>query len=175
MSRKLQSGQQFPKQTVASLAGGEMKLGTPREGFDWQLVVVYRGKHCPICRKYLTTLESLQDKFHEAGIDVVAVSGDPEDKARDFAQDLGLTVPVGYGLSVAQMHELGLYVSDPRSAEETDRPFPEPGVFVINSEGALHLVDISNAPFARPELEGLAGGLAFIRAKDYPIRGTHAA
>ena len=175
MTRKLQSGQPFPRQTVPALAGGEMELGTPRAGFDWQLVVVYRGKHCPLCRKYLTTLENLQDKFHESGVDVVAVSGDPEDKARAFAEELGLTVPVGYGLSVAQMHDLGLYVSDPRSPEETDRPFPEPGVFVINEEGALHLVDISNAPFARPDLEGLAGGLAFIRAKDYPVRGTRAA
>ncbi|WP_026756226.1 peroxiredoxin-like family protein [Sediminimonas qiaohouensis] len=175
MNRKLESGQLFPNIPVARLGSGELVLGQPRAGHDWQLVVVYRGKHCPLCRKYLSTLENLQGKFHDIGIDVVVVSGDPEEKARDFAQELGLSMPVGYGLSIAQMQELGLYVSHPRSPEETDRPFPEPGTFVINADGALQLVDISNAPFARPDLEGLAGGLAFIRSKNYPIRGTYAA
>jgi len=38
--------------------------------------------------------------------------------------------------------------------------------------GAPQLVDLSNAPFARPDLAALAGGLDWIRAKDYPIRDT---
>jgi len=175
MSHKLVSGEHFPKLSISRLGDGEMVLGQPHGGHDWQLIVIYRGKHCPLCHKYLATLEDLQAKFHDIGVDVVVVSGDPEEKARDFAQDLGLTMPVGYDMSIAQMQELGLYVSHPRSPEETDRPFPEPGIFVVNSDGALQLVDISNAPFARPDLEALAGGLAFIRAKDYPIRGTYAA
>ena len=73
------------------------------------------------------------------------------------------------------MRALGLYISDPRSAQETDRPFPEPGVFVINAEGNIQILDISNAPFARPDLESLANGIKFIRANDYPVRGTHRA
>lgn len=73
------------------------------------------------------------------------------------------------------MRELGLYVSDPRSAAETDRPFPEPGLFVINNEGKLQVADISNAPFARPALSSVLMGLSFIKNPDnnYPIRGTH--
>ena len=42
---------------------------------------------------------------------------------------------------------------------------------MINANGLLQVVDISNAPFARPDLAGLAKGLTFIRDKDYPIRG----
>ena len=80
---------------------------------------------------------------------------------------------VGYGLSIEQMHSLGLYISDPRSPEETDRPFAEPGVFLINEKGTLQLVDISNAPFSRPDLNALVGGIDFIRSNDYPIRRTH--
>lgn len=63
-------------------------------------------------------------------------------------------------------------MSSPRSPAETDRHFPEPGVFVINPEGRLQIIDISNAPFARPDLAALLTGLKFIQAKDYPIRGT---
>ena len=35
------------------------------------------------------------------------------------------------------------------------------------------LVDVSNAPFLRPDLDKVLGGITFIRANDYPIRGTH--
>jgi hypothetical protein len=73
------------------------------------------------------------------------------------------------------MQTLGLYVSEPRSEKETDLPFAEPGIFVINADGLLQVIDISNAPFARPDLEGLAKGLKFIRDNDYPIRGRLAA
>jgi hypothetical protein len=57
------------------------------------------------------------------------------------------------------MKVLGLYVSEPRSEKETDRPFAEPGVFVINADGLLQVLDISNAPFSRPDLAGLATGI----------------
>ena len=138
----------------------------------WRLLVVYRGAHCPLCRKYLKTLEALQSDFAEAGVTVAALSADPEDRAVREAREEGWTFPVGYDLTPDQMRTLGLYVSLPRSVEETDRNFAEPGLFVINPEGAVHIVDVSNAPFARPDLEGLLNGLKFIIAKDYPIRGT---
>lgn len=170
--QKPKSGETFPKEIVPRLGGGEIELGAPQSGHDWQMIVVYRGAHCPLCRKYLSRLEELKGKFTGNGIEVTVVSGDPEEKARSFVEEVGLDLPVGYGMSTDQMQRLGLYVSAPRSPEETDRPFPEPGLFVVNGEGRLHLADISNAPFARPDLEALAGGLAFIRAKDYPIRGT---
>ncbi len=165
----------FPKQKVARLGGGELELGTPQGGHDWQMVVVYRGLHCPLCKKYLGQLEALVPRFNAMGVDVVAVSGDPEEKARAFQEEVGQSLATGYGLDIAQMKALGLYISDPRSANETDRPFPEPGLFVINEGGGLQLVDISNAPFARPDLEALLRGLTFIRENDYPVRGTHAA
>lgn len=171
----LKPGAEFPQLDVPQPGGGSLRLGRPGGGHDWQMVVIYRGLHCPLCRKYLATLQDLLPKYHDIGIDVAVVSGDPEAKAQVMADDLGLTMPMGFDLSVAQMRQLGLYVSDPRSPEETDRPFPEPGLFVINGSGMLHLVDVSNAPFARPDLAGLAGGLEFTRAKGYPIRGMHAA
>ena len=99
------------------------------------------------------------------------MSGDPKDKAEKFAEEVGLTLPVAYDLSVAQMAELGLYVSTPRSDTETDRPFPEPGLFIVSPEGKAHIVEIANAPFVRPDLDLIVRGLD--RARDgYPTRGT---
>ncbi len=175
MSNKVKSGDRLPETTVPLLEGGELRLGNPVDDHDWQMVVVYRGKHCPICKTYLAELERMLPEFARAGVGVVAVSGDPEDRARSFTDDIGVSFPVGYDLTVDQMQALGLYVSEPRSEKETDRPFAEPGVFVVNADGLVQVLDISNAPFARPDLAGLAKGLKFIRDNDYPIRGRLAA
>ncbi len=66
--------------------------------------------------------------------------------------------------------------SIPRSAKETDHNFAEPGLLVINSDGEVQVVDLSNNPFARPDLEVLVSGLEWIRKPEnnYPIRGTFA-
>ncbi|RED13016.1 peroxiredoxin-like family protein [Pontivivens insulae] len=173
MAQKLDAGSAFPKMTVPMLGGGELALGTPTGDHDWQMVVVYRGKHCPLCTKYLKELTELLPEFEAQGVDVVAVSADSEAQASAQRDEVAPTFPIGYGLTIAQMTELGVYISDPRSDKETDHPFPEPGLFIINGEGNIQILDISNAPFSRPDLGALARGIRFIRANDYPVRGTH--
>ncbi len=172
-AQKLQAGVKFPNIDVQMLNGDMKSLGTPENGHDWKLVVVYRGQHCPICTKYLNQLETVKASFAEAGVDIIAISGDSKTQLESHLEKLDINFPIAYGLTVEQMNELGLYISDPRSEKETDHPFAEPGVFVINAKGEIQIIDISNAPFARPELEMLANGLSFIRENDYPIRGTH--
>lgn len=168
-STKLAAGAVFPDITLPQVGGDELSPAT-QDG--WRMVVVYRGKHCPLCKKYLDTLNQLHAGYRDAGISVMAVSGDPLGKAEAQVSSQGLRFPVGYDLSVAQMRLLGLYVSEPSSPEETDRPFPEPGLFVINPDHQVQIIDLSNAPFARPDLASLLNGLKFIRDKGYPIRGT---
>lgn len=174
-SEKLSAGAEFPDLTVSRLGGGTMGLGAGDK--DWQLVIVYRGKHCPLCTRYLKELNGLVDEFAELGVGIVAVSADPEEKARDHMADIAPRFAVGYDLSLDQMATLGVYVSEPRSPQETDRPFAEPGLFVVNGEGRIQITDISNAPFARPDLQTLRNGVKFIRnpENNYPIRGTFAA
>ena len=175
MSSKLIAGQKFPHLIVPSLNSGGLNLAQPGEGYDWKMLVVYRGKHCPLCTRYLKQLNSVLPKLNQLGIDVVAVSTDPKEKAESHISQVEPDYEVGYDLSTEQMQQLGLYISNPRSAAETDRPFAEPGLFVINEQGQLQVVDISNGPFVRPELEPLVNGLAYIRdpENNYPIRGTY--
>ena len=124
--------------------------------------------------------ESLRDTgltIAAMGVDVAAVSADSAEQLADHQRQLGepMAFPMYWGLTVQQMQGLGLYVSDPRSPTETDHPFAEPGLFVVNAEGALQVVDISNNPFVRPDLKTLVRGLVWIRDPEnhYPIRGTH--
>lgn len=166
---KLPAGAPFPDITLPRVGGGEI---APARVDGWRMLVVYRGKHCPLCKRYLTTLDGLREDFAKQQVEVMAVSADPEAKAAAEVKEQGWSIPIGYDLSMEQMRTLGLYVSSPRSPEETDRPFAEPAVFVINPQGAIQVVDVSNAPFARPDLSALLAGLTFVRDKDYPIRGT---
>jgi len=169
MTTKIAAGAPLPDIDLPLVGGGDIHIGG--EG-GWRMVVVYRGKHCPKCKVYLTKLKDLAGGFADINTGIIAVSGDPEEKAGAFQQELGLDFPVAYGMSVEQMKAWGLYVSNPRSSEETDRPFPEPGLFILRPDGTVQIADVSNAPFSRPDLDTLLGGLAFIQAKDYPVRGT---
>ena len=170
---KLHAGTTFPTIEVSDLHGNTITLGKPAEGTDWQMVVVYRGRHCPLCTKYLNQLEGYKDRLRANKVDLVAVSGDSKEQLLSHKEKLSVSFPLYYGLSEAQMRELGLYISVPRSEKETDHNFAEPGLFVINENGQIHVVDISNNPFVRPELEALANGLEWIRnpENNYPIRG----
>ena len=75
------------------------------------------------------------------------------------------------------MQSLGIYIYNPSSGQEAVHPFDELGLFVMNVKGNsnIQVIDISNAPFARPDLEAIANGLLFIRdhEKNYPIHCTH--
>lgn len=56
-----------PALNVPLTTGGRFVLSaTPGERFD--LVVFYRGLHCPICAKYLLELERLAPEFAARGV-----------------------------------------------------------------------------------------------------------
>ncbi len=165
---KFQAGAPFPSFSWQSVAGSEM---TPSKADGWRFLTVYRGKHCPLCKRYLTHLDGMQDEFATAGITIWALSADPIDRARSEAEEEGWTLPILAGLTGQQMNDLGVYISSPRSPEETDRDFAEPAAFVINPAGNVQVVAVSNAPFARPDLKGLLAGINFVKSKDYPVRG----
>jgi peroxiredoxin len=100
------------------------------------------------------------------------VSADPIDKAKIFAEELNLKSKIGYGLTIEQMRKLGLYRSEPRP-NEVDYIFPEPGLFLINPKGKIHIIELSNAPFIRPDIDLILRGINHIQKNNYPIRGTH--
>lgn len=177
MTPKLTAGSPFPTLEVPDAEGRVRDLSKPTGDSDWMMVVVYRGRHCPMCTRYLNELDPYVDKLREIGVDVAAVSADSAEQLASHRDELEVeNVPLFHSLSDAQMQQLGLYISDPRSPKETDHAFAEPGLFVINEHGTLQVVDISNNPFVRPTLKTLVSGLKWIRDPEnhYPIRGTHA-
>ena len=172
---KLHAGDAFDALHANNRDDNSVDISQPTGDADWQMVVVYRGRHCPLCTKFLNGLAGYRQRLLDIGIDLAAVSADSKAQLDEHLDRLDVNFPLFYGLTLEQMEDLGLYISIPRSEKETDHNFAEPGLFVINSEGRLQVVDISNNPFARPDLEVFVSGLEWIRAPEnnYPIRGTH--
>ena len=137
------------------------------------MLVFYRGKHCPICRKYLTELSGKLDQFTDKGINVFAVSMDSPERAAVSHEewDTG-DVPLAHSLSEDKAREWGLYISEKREGSEEPDIFSEPGLFLVKPDGTLHFAVVQNAPFTRPDLDDLLSGISFTLDKDYPTRGT---
>lgn len=173
----------MPRQSVPSLDvpttdGGHFVLGAkPAEKFD--LVVFYRGLHCPICAKYLLELERLAPEFQKRGVNLIAISSDDEERGKKMAEKVGaLGVKFGYGLSLQSARAWGLYISAGRGATsigiEEPALFSEPGVFLIKPDGTLYYGSTQTMPFARPQFQDLLGAIDFAITKDYPARGEYA-
>jgi len=164
------AGAAFPAFDINMTSGGVQTVGQSND--SWQLIVVYRGKHCGRCKKYLNILESMQSEWKDAGFTITVVSADPLEKAQADIKEFGWTFPIGYGLTESDMQNLGVYISDPLTPDETDRRFAEPAVFVLRSDATVQIAAISNGPSARPDLAELLDGMIFTIEHGKPARGT---
>ena len=48
------------------------------------MIVVYRGKHCPVSKNYLASLQQIIYELDELAVEVIAVSGDGRERAESF-------------------------------------------------------------------------------------------
>lgn len=154
-----------------SIVGGDKKIAIGQTSDRWTMLFVYRGRHCPRCKRFLNKLNAVLPDWLDV-MDVIVVSADTQAKAIADKEEFGWDFDLGYGMTEAQMRALGLYVSSPLSDAETTGLFAEPGAFGIRPNGTLMLFDISNGPAARPDLEELLDGMKFNIDNDRPERGT---
>lgn len=173
--RILYPRQPVPDLEVSTVAGDDWTLGDdPPENFT--MVVFYRGFHCPICSRYLADLASKLDDFAELGVDVIAVSTDDEERARRTRAEWKVEgLRIGYGLSLDEAREWGLFISNSRGKTSTgivepDR-FAEPATYLVRPDGTLYFGSVQTMPFARPSFREILGAIDFVLANDYPARG----
>ena len=161
----------FPALELAKVGGGIVTIGKPDAG-RMQMVDVYRGLHCPRCKGHLGEIVENLSTFDTNGIDVIALSTDPAERADEAAREWGLSpITVAYGLSIDQARGLGLPISKSIREGETDH-FAEPGVFFIKDDGTLYGSIIQTFPFARPGALALAEVGQMVKERNYPPRGT---
>lgn len=138
---------------------------------NFTMVVFYRGLHCPICSTYLKDLDNKLNKFNQKGIDVVTVSSDTEERARQSQKEWELeNLAIGYGVSLDKAREWNLYISNGINEQEPEQ-FIEPGLFLIRPDQTLYAASIQTMPFARPQFSEVLGAMDFVLGKNYPARG----
>jgi alkyl hydroperoxide reductase subunit AhpC len=159
-----------PSLDVDTLDGGRFTLGEQNpEAFT--MVVFYRGLHCPVCRKYLGELDRLYDDFRDQGVEVIAVSGDIQDRALEARDEWGLqNVQIGYGLEIEKMREWGFLVSRGEGSEEPQL-YGEPGLFLIRADEIVYYQAINSMPFGRPELQEMLTAIGNVKKMDIPAHG----
>ena len=171
MTHKLIPDTEAPELSLPLVGGGRWVL-SEQNPKHFTMVIFYRGLHCPVCKNYLGTLNSMMEKVSDLGFSVVVASMDSNERAEQSKSEWGLDkINVAYGLDIETAKKWGLYISTSIKEAENDI-FCEPGLMWIRPDGRLYLIDIGNMPWARPDLETLMPKAKFAVENDYPARGT---
>src|SRR4030095_11235948 len=83
------------------------------------LVALFRGLHCPFCRRHVVQLGTTQDKLKEMGVETVAVVNTPPERARLYFKYRPMKVLLG---------------ADPEAA--THQAFRLPAGVIVEAESA---------------------------------------
>jgi peroxiredoxin len=169
--------QSVPTLALPTLAHGAFDLAreTPER---FTLLCFYRGLHCPVCATYLRELDAKVEEFAQRGVNVLALSSDGEERARQMAEKIGASkLRIGYDLPLTVARDWGLYVSQSRGKTsigiEEPALFSEPGVFLLRPDRTLFWLSVQSMPFARPNFGELLQALDFVIKNDYPARGEY--
>jgi peroxiredoxin len=162
--------QPAPPLEVKLLDGGTWRLADAKPA-AYEMIVVYRGLHCPICKTYIGDLEAKLPEFTKRGVDVIAMSTDSQDRAMRAKSEWGLNdLPVGCELSIASARDWGLFIS--RAIREGEPPeFSEPGLFLVRPDGTLFYAARSSAPWGRPPFDQMLRGIDIATERKMPARG----
>ena len=162
--------QPAPPLEVKQLDGSPWRLHDAKPE-KFEMIVVYRGLHCPVCKTYLGELETKLPEFTKRGVDVIAISTDSRERAGKAKADWGLhNLQVGCELSIASAREWELYIS--RSIRDGEPPeFSEPGLFLVTPDGTLFFASRGSAPWGRPPLDQMLRAVDVITERKMPARG----
>jgi len=168
----LKPGQEVPSLDLPLTIGAQYDLAKQRPE-NFTLIAFYRGSHCPVCRSYLEEMGSKVAALSEHGINPVAVSMDPKDRAMIVDSDWQTgDLPLAYAMDEDKAREWGLYISEAREGSDEPEVFSEPGLFLVRPDGTLYMAQVQSAPFTRPPLDDLIEGIEIALEQDYPARGT---
>jgi len=174
MSQKLTPGAKAPDLKLPLVGGGTFDLATEKPD-NFTMVLFYRGFHCPVCKGYLGGLVELLSDYEAAGFSVVVASMNGPELAEKAVSEWELgNLRVAHSVTVEDAKKWGLWISKAFKDVEADI-FTEPGLFWIRPNGELYLADISNMPWARPDLKNLLSKVPYALENNYPARGTYAA
>ncbi len=167
--------QPVPDLVVTTTSGDTWRL-LENKPENFTLIVVYRGLHCPICRRYLADLQRHIGELGEQGVEVIVISTDTAERTRKAKEDWKLDkLTLASGFSLDDARAWGLYISSGLGVNSTglEEPemFGEPGLFLVRPDGTLYFGTVQTMPFARPHFSDITGSIKYVISKEYPARG----
>jgi peroxiredoxin len=91
----------------------------------------------------LAAFDRAQDKLQAEGIHVIAASTDPQDKATETVAELGLSMPVGYGLPLKDTAAaFGAFYEEKRGVLQATG-------FVVRPDRTIAVAQYSSGPIGR--------------------------
>ncbi len=171
MTKVLVPGQAFPAIDLPKVGGGRIT----NADFDAPFMTVlnvYRGLHCPRCKRQLEDFMAHEDAIQAEGLKIVSISTDDLARAEQTVAEWGLgDWPVGCDLSIAEARGLGLSISE-TIREGEPALFAEAAVFFIRADGVLWGAAVNTFPFLRPTAEQIIDAAQTAHARSYPPRGN---
>ena len=124
-----------------------------------------------MCKNYLEKANTLVDQFRENGVSLVAISMDDHQRAQKATAECRVSnLEVLYGLDVKLAEKWGLWLTSAIRHGEPEIS-SEPGLLWILLDQSLYLIEVSNMPFARPDLKILVDKSVALN-NGYPARGS---
>ena len=109
MAQKLVQGDKLPPITLKLTDGGTLALPEQLPG-RYLALLFYRGHWCPYCRRHLTSYQENLAELTSLSVSVVAASVDTLEQSQAVVSELGLTFPVAYGVSEADVAEMDPWI-----------------------------------------------------------------
>lgn len=162
--------QPAPPLEVKLVDGGTWRLSDAKPA-NFEMIVFYRGLHCPVCKTYLGELEAKLPEFERRGVDVIALSTDSREKAAQAKSEWGLKqLRIGCELPIATARAWDLFIST--AIRDGEPPvFSEPGLFLTKPDGTLFFAAHGSAPWGRPPLDQMLRGIDVATERKMLARG----
>lgn len=152
----LNPGDRFPTFDVRLVGGTTLTL--PEAFADKFAVVLFnRGAWCPFCTTQLRQFQRAQDRFAEAGVEVLSLSVDDEATATDLVESNDITYPVGHSADAHQLSELTGAFLNP------DPVFVQATGFVLDPDGNVVVSSYSSGAIGRLTTEDTLGLIGYLK------------
>ena len=90
---KLAAGSPFAPISVFDDEGREVTIEPKSSGSKWKLLIIYRGRHCPLCTRFLNEFEAYLERLNAINIESVAMSGDSLEQYNSHKENLNCSFP----------------------------------------------------------------------------------
>ncbi|MCH4823272.1 redoxin domain-containing protein [Gramella lutea] len=168
--KNLKPGAKVPELNLNTTKGVKWNLSDNKPE-NFTMIIVYRGIHCPVCKKYLEELNNKIGDFRDKGVNVICVSSNTKELALKTVEEWKIDkLDIAYGFDVEEGRKWDLYISEAIKDSEPDM-FLEPALFLVRPDNTLYSASIQSMPFARPKFDELLKSISFVIKEDYPARG----